>query len=277
MCLRLMARLNYILGDYNEAVSTQFKAVMMCERLYGVDHSQVISEYTHLALYAFASGQIQNSLKYLYRARYLLMVISGEDHPEMSLIDSNIGIALQGAGEYENAAKFLEKAIEINKKYFGVKSTKTALSHHLLARLQSFRGDFRAALSTERETYQIYRDLFGDDHARTKESAQVLRHFTSQAVLLQKRLNELQKGEKASYAPIQIEQPSLQSLLQLLNAINGIIYLPSKEEEIEKIREELSRLQTLNDLKKPEIQPEVNNNTTTAVEPLINAQDDDLQ
>jgi protein TIF31 len=271
-----MARLNYILGDFNEAMSTQQRAVMMSERLYGVDHAQVISEYTHLALYAFANGHIQNSLRYLYRARYLLLVLNGEDHPEMSLIDSNLGIALQGAGDYENAAKFLEKAVELNKKYFGPKSTKTALAYHLLARLQSFRGDFRTALSNERETFQIYRDLLGEDHMRTNESAQVLRHFTQQAVLLQRRLNEIQKGEKAcTYTPIQIEQPSMQSLLQLLNGINGIIYLPSKEDDIEKIREELSKLQTLTDGKKQQEQ-EVNNNTTNAV-PMLNSQDDDLQ
>lgn len=96
MCLRLLARLNYILGDYAEAMSTQHKAVMMCERLLGVDSPQAITEYTHLSLYCFANGQIANSLKLLYRARYLLLLNFGEDHPEMSLIDSNLGLILQG-------------------------------------------------------------------------------------------------------------------------------------------------------------------------------------
>jgi protein TIF31 len=128
MCLRLLSRLNYILGDSGEALSTQHKAVMMCERLFGVDHSQTITEYAHLSLYSFAAGQIANSLKLLYRARYLLLVNYGEDHPEMSLIDSNLGLILQAAGEHESAHKFLEKALEINKKYFGVKSMKTGLS-----------------------------------------------------------------------------------------------------------------------------------------------------
>ena len=36
---------------------------------------------------------------------------------------------------------------------------KTALAYHLLARLQSCRGDFRTALMNERETYQIYKAL----------------------------------------------------------------------------------------------------------------------
>lgn len=34
---------------------------------------------------------------------------------------------------------------------------KVALSHHLCARIQSCRGDFRSALNSEREAYQIYK------------------------------------------------------------------------------------------------------------------------
>lgn len=45
MCLRLLARLNYIMGDYQEALYTQHKAVMMSERVLGVDHPQTATEY----------------------------------------------------------------------------------------------------------------------------------------------------------------------------------------------------------------------------------------
>jgi protein TIF31 len=286
MCLRLLSRLNYILGDYVEALSTQHKAVMMCERLFGVDHSQTITEYAHLALYSFANGQIANSLKLLYRARYLLLVNFGQDHPEMSLIDNNLGLILQAAGEYDSSLKFLENGLSVCQKYFGAKSMKTALSFHLLARLQSCRGDFRAALMNERETYQIYKALLGEAHERTKESAQVLKHLTEQAVLLQKKMNEMYKGEKkVNFPPIQIQQPSLQTVLSMLNIINGIIFIPSQEEEeLDRIRVELARYQ----------QNSSASNTTAAavaaqateVSPLVNVkepnakvnnQDDDLQ
>ena len=45
MCLRLLARLNYIMGDYQEALFTQHKAVMMSERVLGIDHPQTATEY----------------------------------------------------------------------------------------------------------------------------------------------------------------------------------------------------------------------------------------
>merc|ERR1712142_726870 len=47
-CLRMLARLNYIMGDHMEAMSCQQKAVLMSERVNGIDHPYTIPEYTHL-------------------------------------------------------------------------------------------------------------------------------------------------------------------------------------------------------------------------------------
>lgn len=41
----------------------------------------------HLALYSFANGQISTALKLYYRARYLALLICGENHPEIALWD----------------------------------------------------------------------------------------------------------------------------------------------------------------------------------------------
>ena len=60
----------------------------------------------------------------LYRARYLSLLVLGENHPEVALIDSNIGLILHAVGEYDLSLKFLEKALELNLKYHGPKSLK---------------------------------------------------------------------------------------------------------------------------------------------------------
>lgn len=44
----------------------------------------------HLALYCFANGQLSTALRLLYRARYLLLLVTGEDHPEMALLDVRV-------------------------------------------------------------------------------------------------------------------------------------------------------------------------------------------
>ena len=133
-CLRMLARLNYIMGDHMEAMSCQQKAVLMSERVNGIDHPYTITEYTHLALYCFANTQVSTALKLLYRARYLALLVTGENHPELALIDSNIGLILHAVGEYEISLRFLEKALQLNLTYHGAKSLKVAVSYHLVAR-----------------------------------------------------------------------------------------------------------------------------------------------
>ena len=48
-CCRLLARLNYIMGDYGEALVYQQRAVLMSERVLGIDHPNTITEYVSIA------------------------------------------------------------------------------------------------------------------------------------------------------------------------------------------------------------------------------------
>ncbi|XP_067364458.1 clustered mitochondria protein homolog isoform X5 [Channa argus] len=157
-CLRLLARLNYIMGDHAEALSNQQKAVLMSERVLGIEHPNTIQEYMHLALYCFANGQLSTALRLLYRGRYLMLLVCGEDHPEMALLDSNIGLVLHGVMEYDLSLRFLENALTINTKYHGARSLKVALSHHLVARVYESKAEFRSALQHEKEGYTIYKN-----------------------------------------------------------------------------------------------------------------------
>jgi protein TIF31 len=83
----MLARLSYIMGDPQEALAIQQRAVLMSERVNGVDHPYTITEYSHLALYCFANSQISTALKLLYRARYLATIVCGENHPDIALMD----------------------------------------------------------------------------------------------------------------------------------------------------------------------------------------------
>jgi len=255
-CLRMLARLNYIMGDHMEAMSCQQKAVLMSERVNGIDHPYTITEYTHLALYCFANTQVSTALKLLYRARYLALLVTGENHPELALIDSNIGLILHAVGEYDISLRFLEKALQLNIKYHGVKSLKVAVSYHLVARTQSCMGDFRSALTNEKETFTIYKSQLGDEHDKTKESGECLKHLTQQAVVLQKKMNDLYQGKtKAGLPPIQIQPPSMSSVLDMLNIINGILFVQISQQDIENFKKEYeSRQKEGGTAKRPELE-----------------------
>lgn len=252
-CLRLLARLNYIMGDHPEALSNQQKAVLMSERVLGIEHPNTIQEYMHLALYCFANGQLSTALKLLYRARYLMLLVCGEDHPEMALLDSNIGLVLHGVMEYDLSLRFLENALTINTKYHGPRSLKVALSHHLVARAYESKAEFRSALQHEKEGYTIYKNQMGEAHEKTKESSEYLKYLTQQAVALQRTMNEIYKnGSNASIMPLKFTAPSMASVLEQLNIINGIIFIPLSQKDLENLKAEVQRRQQLQELGKSE-------------------------
>merc|ERR1712008_535127 len=173
------------------------------------------------------------------------LVVVGESHPEVALIDSNIGLILHAVGEYEPSLKFLEKALELNIRFHGSKSLKVAVSYHLVARTQSCMGDFRSALQNERETFAIYKSQLGDEHDKTKESSECLKHLTQQAVVLQKKMNEIYTGKSksATLPPIQIQAPSMTSVLDMLNIINGILFVQISPGDIENFKVEFEKRQ----------------------------------
>ena len=255
-CLRMLARLSYIMGDYSEAMAYQQKAVLMSERVNGIDHPHTITEYTALALYCYANQQVSIALKLFYRARYLLVTVVGDQHPDVSLVDSNIGLILHAVGQYSLSLLFLENALALNKKFYGEKSLKVALSSHLVARTQSCTGDFRSALLNEKETFTIYKSELGPNHDKTKESDECLRHLTQQAVVMAKKINEAYNGKPSNQLglpPIQIQPPARCSVLEILNVINGILFVHITPAEIEKVRLELEKGQREEEAKSLEV------------------------
>ncbi|XP_030042084.1 clustered mitochondria protein homolog isoform X2 [Microcaecilia unicolor] len=264
-CLRLLARLNYIMGDYSEALSNQQKAVLMSERVLGIEHPSTIQEYMHLALYCFANSQLSTALNLLYRARYLMLLVFGEDHPEMALLDNNIGLVLHGVMEYDLSLRFLESALTINSKYHGAKSLKVALSYHLVARVYESKAEFRSALQHEKEGYTIYKNQLGEQHEKTKESSEYLKYLTQQAVALQRTMNEIYKnGSNANIMPLKFTAPSMASVLEQLNVINGILFIPLSQKDLENLKAEVQRRQQLSEAMGDSEEPDTKKTDATA-------------
>ncbi|XP_070839589.1 clustered mitochondria protein homolog [Chaetodon trifascialis] len=251
MCLRLLGRLSYILGEYADALNHQEKAVMSSERVQGIDHPQTIQDYTHLALYCFAGGRLSTSLQLLYRARYLTLLVIGEDHPQVTLLDSMLGLVLHGLMEYELSLKFLQNALISTSKYHGATSLKHAHSHHLLASVYESKGEFRSALQHEKEAYSIFKCQVGEDHDRTKESSEYLKSLTQQAVILQKAINLIYSNTpSACIPPPKFPTPSLPTILQQLNLTCGILLIPLSAKDIADLTTELQGKVLVEELEK---------------------------
>lgn len=232
-CYRAIARLHYLAEDAVQAVSYQKKAVIVCERVFGVDHPDTVIAYVHLALYCHNAGLASVALKLMYRARHLAVLVYGEGHPDMATFDSNIGLILHGQREFKISEKFLEKALDVQLKYHGPESVHTAMSYHLVARAKACVNDYRAALTAEKTAFAIYNSKFGEADSRTKESLEYLKHCTQQAVLIQKKLNEIsgrgtaKDGDNKRSSGIPVLPPDDENISQLMGIISGLQGVPS--------------------------------------------------
>lgn len=190
-CNRLLARLSYVMGEHEAAILFQHRATMISERVHGIDNPNTATEYIHFSLYVFACGHISTALQLLYRARYIALLCHGECHPEITQIDTNIGLMLQLVGELDLALIFFENALSLIKLFYGERNLKEAFTCHLISLTYTYRGDFRTALDYEKRRFLIYKERLGPDSDYTKDSDECLRQLTQQAVTIARKVAEL--------------------------------------------------------------------------------------
>ncbi|KAF7234025.1 hypothetical protein EG68_08716 [Paragonimus skrjabini miyazakii] len=267
-CNRLLARLSYVMGEHQAALLFQHRATMISERVHGIDNPNTTTEYMHFALYCFACGHIGPALQLLYRARYIALMCHGEIHPEMTQIDTNIGLMLQMVGEFDLALVFLENALSLSRIFYGEKNLKEAFTCHLISRTHAYRGDFRSALDYEKKRFVIYKERLGSESDYTRDSDECLRHLTQQAVTRARRVAaELaslgNNGTTAKHTTVGVDSkgqlptttdpdltsrsilplntlnsygagvpvPTVTSILETLNRVNGILVIQLRGQE----------------------------------------------
>ncbi|NXI53957.1 CLU protein, partial [Chloroceryle aenea] len=128
----------------------------------------------------------------------------------------------------------------------------------LVARVYESKAEFRSALQHEKEGYTIYKNQLGEHHEKTKESSEYLKYLTQQAVALQRTMNEIYKnGSNANIMPLKATatreaegpcpqgrgSPSMATVLEQLNIINGILFIPLSQKDLENLKAEVQRRQ----------------------------------
>ncbi|XP_031426563.1 clustered mitochondria protein homolog [Clupea harengus] len=235
-CLSLLAKAAYLQGRPAEARSVQLRVVVISERVLGFDHPNTIKQYALLAIYLYAGGETALAQRCLYRARLLLLLVHGEDHPYIATLDSSLGLVLQG----KQSIQFLQNALKINTFFRGPMDVKTALNHHLLAQKMCVAEDYRGAMAQEREALTVFQNKCGEDHPQTKCSAEFLKAITQQAVRVERSLRQ-GGAELSDSAALETLAPSADTTLEQLALVNGILKTSYSEKLLqlkEKLREQ---------------------------------------
>ncbi|XP_063051703.1 clustered mitochondria protein homolog [Engraulis encrasicolus] len=232
-CLALMAKAAYLQGHPTEARSVQLRVVVISERVLGFDHPNTIEQYALLAVYVFAGGETALALRCLYRARLLMLLVHGEDHPYIATLDSSLGLVLQG----QQSIQYLQNALKVNSFFRGPMDVKTALNHHLLAQRMCVAGDYRGAMTHEKEALNAFQNKCGEEHPQTKCSADFLKAITQQAVRVERSLRQ-GAAEASDLAMPEPLAPSAETTLEQLALVNGILKT-SYSEKMLRIKEKL--------------------------------------
>uniref|UniRef100_A0A8D0ATA9 Clustered mitochondria protein homolog n=1 Tax=Sander lucioperca TaxID=283035 RepID=A0A8D0ATA9_SANLU len=184
-CHSMLAKVAFVQGKAAEARSVQLKAVVISERVLGFDHPNTIQQYALLGVYAFAGGETALAQKCLLRARLLMLTVHGEDHPYTATLDSCLGLVLTG----DQRGLFLKNALRLNISFFGPSHLHTALNQHLLAYWMCSKGDYRSAMTHEKEALTAF-TMLGEDHPQTRCSKEFLCTITKQAVKVERSLRQ---------------------------------------------------------------------------------------
>ncbi|XP_070760676.1 clustered mitochondria protein homolog [Enoplosus armatus] len=215
-CHNLLAKVAFLQGKTAEARSVQLKAVVISERVLGFDHPNTIQQYALLALYVFAGGETALAQKCLLRARLLMLTVHGEDHPYTATLDSCLGLVLTG----DQREQFLKNALRLNTSFFGPTDLHTALNQHLLAQWMCSKGDYRSAMTHEKEALTAFTSLFGEDHAQTRCSKEFLCTITQQAVKVERSLR--QAGADCTEQAVECLTPSTDTVLEQMVLVTGV-------------------------------------------------------
>uniref|UniRef100_A0A674NJ73 Clustered mitochondria protein homolog n=1 Tax=Takifugu rubripes TaxID=31033 RepID=A0A674NJ73_TAKRU len=192
-CHSLLAKATFLQGKAAEACSVQLKAVVISERVLGFDHPNTIQQYSLLGVYAFAGGETVLAQKCFLRARLLTLIVHGEDHPYIATVDSCLGLVLAG----DHTGHYLRNALQLH--IFSL-----MCSQHLLAQWMCIRGDYRSAMTHEKEALTVFTILFGEDHSQTQCSTEFLSTITKQAVKVERSLR--QAGADCTEQPVEVFQ-----------------------------------------------------------------------
>ncbi|KAG7489609.1 hypothetical protein JOB18_016073 [Solea senegalensis] len=215
-CNTLLARVAFLQGKTAEARSVQLKSVVISERVLGFDHPNTILQYTLLGVYMYAGGEMVLAQKCFLRARLLMLTVHGEDHPYTATVDSCLGLMLTG----DQSGQFLKSSLRLHTSFYGPTDLHTALSQHLMAQWLCSKGEYRSAMSHEKEALAASTILFGENHAQTSCHKEFLSTITKQAVQVERSLR--QAGADSAEQTVECLTPTTDSILEQMVLITGI-------------------------------------------------------
>lgn len=187
LAFHMLAKISYLKKDFQSAIYFETKVVQINEKYFGIDHHETINSYVNLGLYHFNCNNVVSGIRVMNRAIYLITLVYGSDHPEIITLYTNIALLLVNAGKHEQSIPLLKNAISIIKKWsFNDQSLNLAVVSLLLSKQQLISTFYKDAIISSKESFKIFKTLYGMSHQFTIEASTIMSKATKLAVTTSK-------------------------------------------------------------------------------------------
>ena len=172
-----LAKNNYSLGNYAEAIKLGTKELDICEELYGKEHPDYALSLNNLALYNSSLGNYSEAIRLGVEAMNIRERVYGREHPDYANSLNNLAGYNSYLGNYTEAIKLGAEALNIFEKVYGTEHPDYANSLNNLALYNSYLGNYTEAIRLGTEVLNIYEKVYGKEHSYYVTSLLTLSSF----------------------------------------------------------------------------------------------------
>jgi protein TIF31 len=166
-CLDITAGILFQAQELDLARSNATKALAVAIQMGGFDCAEVIPLRTTLCHILLTSGCISSAVKHIRANMYLLELLAGPRHVDLSSTYQRLGTIYQEIGSYIPALRLFQEAIMRKNPDRVVEGMLRHASANLLATM----GQFKGACEAELRATQVFQIVLGSDHEHTKNSS----------------------------------------------------------------------------------------------------------
>ena len=177
-----LAMAYYRSRQLSKAVNIQQRALVACERVYGLDDARTAAAHSVLARFLVEGGLHEQGLKHMRRHVYATELVSGRNHLDSINAHANLATILMEDRKVPQAIAHLEDAIQRCSAVMGQDHIQTGTLFHHLAIAYTLMGDYRKAVDSEKKCKEVYTAHFKEDHALVVQANGWLKKFVEAAV-----------------------------------------------------------------------------------------------
>lgn len=159
-----IGHINYLQGNYVEAIALHEKSLEIEQRMLPENHSFLAGVYNGIGAVYDATGDYLKAISFLEKGLEIYQKTIPQDHLDVARSYNNLGGVFDKMGEYAKALEYFEKALEIRRNILPETHPDIAQLHNNIGGLYYNLGDYTKALISHQAAIEIHEKVLPSNH-----------------------------------------------------------------------------------------------------------------